>query len=263
MLAHAPGGDPGPPPRCLILVHGRCHAGPVAWGHAWVELPAGLVFDGVRQQFYDGAGYRHALGAVAEAAYGPAAAAAWLRATGHWGPWHRGPAEGCPDPARLDARPPAPAGWAGARAPPAGPARAVDPGRSVLRRGAGGRCRRPGGAPDGPPAGPLLGARHADAARLEGMDDRPTMGAPVACVIRVWGALDPRWSVRLGGLRITPAAEVGDAGEPITELRGALPDQAAVLEVLHTLHALGFALDSVTCTPVRRPAGGTDGPGAG
>jgi hypothetical protein len=92
VLAHAPGGDPGPPPRGLTLVHGRCRVGPVAWGHAWVELPAGLVFDGVRQQFYDGAGYRRALGAVAEAAYGPAAAAARAAATGHWGPWHRRPA---------------------------------------------------------------------------------------------------------------------------------------------------------------------------
>ena len=77
----------------------------MAWGHAWVELPAGLVFDGVRQQFYDGAGYRRALGAVAEAAYGPAAAAAWLRATGHWGPWHRSPA-----PARAGQAPGAGAG---------------------------------------------------------------------------------------------------------------------------------------------------------
>jgi hypothetical protein len=63
-----------------------------------VELPAGLVFDGVRQQFYDGAGYRRALGAIAEVAYGPAAAAAWLRATGHWGPWHRAPAAVAPGP---------------------------------------------------------------------------------------------------------------------------------------------------------------------
>ena len=103
----------------------------------------------------------------------------------------------------------------------------------------------------------------ARAARLEGMDERPAMDAPVACVLRVWGALAPRWAGRLGGLRITPAAETGDAGEPITELRGALPHQAAVLEVLHTLRALGFPLRSLTCTPLPRSAGGPDGPAAG
>ena len=83
------------------------------------------------------------------------------------------------------------------------------------------------------------------------MDDRPTMDAPVACVIRVWGALAPDQTARLGGLGITPAAAGGDAGEAITELRGELPDQAAVLEVVHTLRALGFPLRSLTCTPLR------------
>ena len=86
------------------------------------------------------------------------------------------------------------------------------------------------------------------------------MDAPVACVIRVWGALPPHLTDRLGGLRIAPAAEVGDDGEAVTELRGALSDQAAVLEVLHTLRVLGYPLRSVTCTPRRRSGGGAEVP---
>ena len=104
------------------------------------------------------------------------------------------------------------------------------------------------------------------AAGPAGTADRPTLDEPWACVLRVGGALAPRWAARLGGLRIAPAGGgAGAAGEALTELRGALPDQAMVQEVLHTLHTLGFALHSLTCTPRRRPAGGgaVDGPAAG
>ena len=99
-------------------------------------------------------------------------------------------------------------------------------------------------------------APHAEAARPDGTDDRPTLDEPWACVIRVWGALDPSWAARLGGLRITPVAGAGDDGEAVTELRGALPEQAMVQEVLHTLHTLGFALQRLTCTQLRRPPAG-------
>ena len=95
----------------------------------------------------------------------------------------------------------------------------------------------------------------AAAAEPDGTADRPTLDEPWACVLRVGGPLDPHWAARLGGLRITPAAGgAGAAGEAHTELRGALPDQALVQEVLHTLHILGFALHSLSCTPLRRPA---------
>ena len=87
------------------------------------------------------------------------------------------------------------------------------------------------------------------------MDDRPTMDEPWDCVIWVQGALAPHWTAYLGGLRIVPAAGGGD-GAGLTELRGDLPDQAAVREVLRTLHALGVPLRSLTCTPRRRLAGG-------
>ena len=80
------------------------------------------------------------------------------------------------------------------------------------------------------------------------------MDEPWDCVICVDGALAPHWTASLGGLRIAPAA-AGGAGAAATELRGALPDQAAVREVVHTLHALGYPLRSLTCTPRRRLAG--------
>ena len=115
--------------------------------------------------------------------------------------------------------------------------------------------------PDGPrraaPPGPEgdlteAPAREAGAA-VDGAAARLAMAHPVACVLRVRGALAPWWAAYLGGLRITPA--VGGDGPTVTELRGALPNQAALLEVVRTLHALGFALERLTCTPRRRFAG--------
>ena len=76
----------------------------------------------------------------------------------------------------------------------------------------------------------------------------------MACVLRVWGVLAPHRAAHLHGLRITPAAR-GD-GQAVTELRGALPNQAALREVVRTLHALGVTVRSAACTPLRRPAGG-------
>jgi hypothetical protein len=98
------GGPDGPCPPLvgLRLVHGTCHDSTRRWAHAWVELPGpadapdGLVFCGVRQRFYDRAGFYRVLGAEAEAVYRPAEAAAWLRATQRYGPWHRGALGGAP-----------------------------------------------------------------------------------------------------------------------------------------------------------------------
>ena len=72
----------------LTLVHGLCRAGPVWWGHAWVELPGAVVFDGVRQQFYDRESYCRVLGTVAEATYSFDAMLERLQATERCGPWH-------------------------------------------------------------------------------------------------------------------------------------------------------------------------------
>jgi hypothetical protein len=90
VLAHALGDGPGPPLAGPTLVHGTCRAGLLVWGHAWVALPGGLVFDGVRQRFYEPAGYHRVLQTTAEATYRPEEVVAWLRATQRYGPWHRG-----------------------------------------------------------------------------------------------------------------------------------------------------------------------------
>jgi hypothetical protein len=78
------------------------------------------------------------------------------------------------------------------------------------------------------------------------------MDGPVACVIRVQGALAPAEADRFGGLAITPVDGRGAAAT--TELRGALRGQAALLEVLRALHARGVRVLSVACVPARRPA---------
>ena len=46
------------------------------------------------------------------------------------------------------------------------------------------------------------------------------------------------------------------AGEAVTELRGALPNQAALQAALRTRYALGVTVRSAACTPRRGPAGG-------
>jgi hypothetical protein len=84
--------QPGPclPADGVLLVHGVCRDDHVMWAHAWVELPDGVVFDGVRQQFYDRDGYYRTLRATAEATYDAAAMREQMRARRHYGPWHDG-----------------------------------------------------------------------------------------------------------------------------------------------------------------------------
>ena len=73
---------------------------------------------------------------------------------------------------------------------------------------------------------------------------------PWDCVICVQGALAPALdgAAHLGGLRLTPAD-----GAAATELRGVLHGQDAVVGALATLHALGFPVRSMTCTPLGAP----------
>src|SRR5690242_6135163 len=78
-----------------------------------------------------------------------------------------------------------------------------------------------------------------------GVDERLTMDGPVACVIRVQGALAA--PAGLGGLRVVPGAGAGAAAT--TELRGDLRGQAAVLGAVATLRALGFPLLRLDCAP--------------
>jgi hypothetical protein len=87
------------------------------------------------------------------------------------------------------------------------------------------------------------------------MPCRLTLDAPLECTIRAAGTLDPRWSARLGGLRVRAAGR----SFPVTELRGRLRDQAALFGVLTTLYDLGLPLLSVDC----RAAPGPPAAGAG
>lgn len=61
------------------------------FGHAWVELPGDMVFDGVRQAFYDLDGYYTVLAALPEVTYSAKEAMTHAVATGHAGPWHESP----------------------------------------------------------------------------------------------------------------------------------------------------------------------------
>jgi hypothetical protein len=83
------------------------------------------------------------------------------------------------------------------------------------------------------------------------------MDGPVACAIRVQGVLPPRWAARLGGLAVTGCDLPRAGAAATTELRGELPDQAALLGVLTTLYALRLPLVAVRCAPApSHPPGG-------
>jgi hypothetical protein len=90
------------------------------------------------------------------------------------------------------------------------------------------------------------------------MPRRLTLNAPLECTVRAAGTLDPRWTDRLGGLRVRAAGR----GFPVTELRGALPDQAALFGVLTALYDLGLPLLSVDCHAAAGPPAATVAPAA-
>ena len=84
---------------------------------------------------------------------------------------------------------------------------------------------------------------------MAGEAERLTMDEPLACAIRVRGALAPHWSDRLGGLEVTVCDRPRAGDEATTELRGELLDQAALLGVLTTLYDLRLPLLAVACAP--------------
>ena len=67
---------------------------------------------------------------------------------------------------------------------------------------------------------------------------RYPLDQPATYRIRVYGALDARWSGRLGDMRITHPASALDQ----TVLIGVLTDQAALFGVLNSLYTLGLFL---------------------
>jgi hypothetical protein len=75
---------------------------------------------------------------------------------------------------------------------------------------------------------------------------RLTLNEPATYTICVQGTLGADWSDRLGGLQITVSAA---RDEPVTELIGRLPDQAALMGVLTSLYDLGLPLISVERVP--------------
>ena len=96
---------------------------------------------------------------------------------------------------------------------------------------------------------PAPGTTLQEESTLAGEADRLTMSDPIACEILVQGVLAPHWSDRLGGLEITVCDRPQDGAGGTTELRGALPDQAALLGVLTSLYDLRLPLLAVACAP--------------
>ena len=74
--------------------------------------------------------------------------------------------------------------------------------------------------------------------------------------IRVRGHVDPAAARRLRGLAIDNT--VDEDGAPVVVLRGELPDQAALLGILHTLNDYQLPLLSAEF----QPAAGDGGPAA-
>ena len=66
---------------------------------------------------------------------------------------------------------------------------------------------------------------------------------PARYQILVQGALDERWSRRLGGLAISTLSTA--TGSSVTRLSGEVLDQAALFGVLNTLYELHLPLISV------------------
>lgn len=75
-----------PTTDCVRLVHGH-YGDMVHMGHAWVELPGNIVFDGVVKRFYDKAGYYKVMDVSKDEEYSPKEAAELMLRYKHWGPW--------------------------------------------------------------------------------------------------------------------------------------------------------------------------------
>lgn len=70
------------------LVHGHYNHFPESFGHAWVELPGGIVFDGVLKRFYSRADYYKMKNLYKDAEYSKKEAHILALSQRHYGPWH-------------------------------------------------------------------------------------------------------------------------------------------------------------------------------
>ena len=68
---------------------------------------------------------------------------------------------------------------------------------------------------------------------------QPHYDHPGIHAIHIAGRLDKSWVDRLGGLTIT-SIEEDEGRQPVTVLKGCLPDQAALFGVLNTLYNLQY-----------------------
>ena len=72
------------------LVHGHADCiGGNNTGHAWVELPGGVVYDGSFDRFYEAEAYCRIMMATAEVTYTAAEASKASSLYEHFGPWHK------------------------------------------------------------------------------------------------------------------------------------------------------------------------------
>lgn len=65
--------------------------------------------------------------------------------------------------------------------------------------------------------------------------------------IDVFGTLDARWLRDYVDMRVEYVTDVGDCA--MTRLTGELPDQSALMGVLHLLNDLGAPLSALECFP--------------
>lgn len=74
-----------------ILVHGTCRLNDKAsfrYGHGWVLLNSGKVYDGTANRFFDQQDYYEKLEAISEIEYGWEEMCKMLLKTENWGCWH-------------------------------------------------------------------------------------------------------------------------------------------------------------------------------
>lgn len=68
----------------------------------------------------------------------------------------------------------------------------------------------------------------------------PFYDQPGIYAIHIAGRLEKSWIDRLGGLTIAYIIEEDEGKQPVTVLKGCLPDQAALLGILNTLYNLRY-----------------------